>query len=228
MLYEVVLQGTYFGNTIVNRWNYKTTDPTTDHLGAFKLLGALGFFQEGDPLIYPTTKMFYKLFNPLAGTMHFNQVTCKAIYDPLDFYDQAFNPSANGGQTSSEGLSPINAAGFRTSRVRTDIARGTKRLCGVPEEATNAGGTINSTWTGYFNTLADAMSESVSDTTEGITTTFKPAIVGKLKYTTPAGNTAYKYYPTEVAQDAHIAMNFEWSLYTQVRSQTSRQYGKGA
>lgn len=228
MLYEVTLNGTYFNQKTVNRWNYKTSDDTTDHLGAFKLLGALGFFLEGDPLEFPVTKMFFKLFNPLAGSMHFNQVVCKAIYDPLDFYDQAFNPTANGGQTSSEGLSPIDAAGFRTSRVRTDIARGTKRLAGLPEEATAAGGVINATWTGYLNTLADAMSVQVQDVSGLITTTFKPAIVSKLEYPTPSGKKAYKYYSTEALQDDHIALNFEWELYTQVRSQTSRQYGKGA
>lgn len=226
-LYEVVLRATYKGQECINRWNYVAPTEVPASLGAFTLLGALGFFQEGDPLAYPTDKMFYNIFHMVVSACAFTDVYAKNIYDPTDFYEAAINPVVNGSQGSGAALSPINAFGFRTSRVRTDIARGTKRFAGVAGELTQNEGDINATGIGLLNSLAAVMEADVSEDSAGVSYTFKPTIVSKLKYTTPSGHSAYKYYATLAAQSAHWAQNFVWQPYTNVRSQTSRQVGRG-
>lgn len=227
MLYEVALRGTYFGQETINRWNYVTTDPTTDHLGAFKLLGAMGFFQEGDPLAYPTDKLFGKLFACCNSNLAFTDVYAKAIYDPLDFYEQPFNPTVAGGRAASGGDSPTLAFGFVTTRVRTDISRGTKRLPGVSAGDIELGGSIVSGQMDRLRALAIEMQTNIDDVTDSVTTTFKPTIVSKEKYDTSPGRHAYRYYSTLTLQSAHWAQNFQWSPYDKVRTQTSRQYGRG-
>ena len=227
-LYEVVLRATYKSQICINRWNYVAPTSVPADLGAFTLLGALGFFQEGDPLAYPTDKMFYNIFHMVVSACAFTDVYAKNIYEPADFYEAAINPVVNGSQGSGAALSPINAFGFRTSRVRTDISRGTKRFAGVAGELTQSEGDITTTGMGLMNALADIMQADVSEESSSVSYTFKPTIVSKEKYTVEAsGNFAYKYYDTLAEQAEHWAQNFEWQPYTNVRSQTSRQVGRG-
>jgi hypothetical protein len=72
------------------------------------------------------------------------------------------------------------------------------------------------------------MSASIGYPTVSPEVTFTPVIVGKQQYTTPSGNTAYRYYPTLTEQNLHLASNPVWEPYTTVRTQTSRQYGRGS
>jgi hypothetical protein len=65
---------------------------------------------------------------------------------------------------------------------------------------------------------------------EGNTISFAPAIVGKEKYTPDPlkpDRYAYRYYPTLAEQMEHVAQGFNWDVYNQVRTQVSRQYGRG-
>lgn len=227
MLYELVLQATYANQVCINRWNYVSLEDSVSHLGAFALLDALGFFQEGDPLTFPTDKMFYKTFNILAGATQFVEVLAKAVYDPLDFYDQPFNPVVIGGDQASNGLSPTVAYGFSTNRVRQDIARGTKRFVGVSAGHQSGSGVIDGTQMGRLQTLASAMAEEATGNDGTTDIHFKPTIVQKLKYETPSGKFAYKYYSTLELQSAHWYQNFLWTPYPDTRTQTSRQYGRG-
>lgn len=72
------------------------------------------------------------------------------------------------------------------------------------------------------------MSATLTYDDSGNTLTFTPCIAQKEEYTTPRGKKAYKYYPTEVAQAAHLASGIAWSYYPQTRTQGSRQYGRGS
>jgi hypothetical protein len=75
------------------------------------------------------------------------------------------------------------------------------------------------------------MSLTLSQVIAGVTVAFKPVILGKLRYQTNEGETpakyAYKLYPTEAEQLEHVADVGVWFPYTQVRTQGSRQYGRG-
>ena len=65
---------------------------------------------------------------------------------------------------------------------------------------------------------------------EGNTLTFTPIVCKKQKYAVPDSDPvryAYRYFPTEAEQMDEIAEGVTWQAYTQTRSQTSRQYGRG-
>ncbi len=226
-LYEVVLNQRLFSQQIVNRWNYQTNDLTTDHLGAFKLAGALGAIQEGDPVAYPTDGLIWKIASLQNSAVSFQQLLIKSIYDPLDFYDQPMSGTLNGQFTAAGSMPSFTAFGFYTNRKRTDIARGMKRIAGVTIGGTSTSGDIISPLVTPMLNVAIAMSADLTDVTDGVTTHFAPTIVGKEEYTTPAGKRAYKYYPTEILQSAHWYQDFVWTAYANARSQTSRQVGKG-
>lgn len=226
-LYEVVLNQKLFGQQIVNRWNYVTTDPTTSHLGAFALAIGLGAIQDGDPVAYPTDGLMWKIALLQNSAVSFTQLLIKAIYDPLDFYDQPMTGTLNGQISAAGSLPSFTAFGFYTNRKRTDIARGMKRITGVTTGGTSTSGTIISPLVTPMTNVAIAMTDEITSSDGVNTYHFKPTIIGKKEYTTPAGNRAYEYYDTELLQSAHWYQDFTWTAYENARSQTSRQVGKG-
>jgi hypothetical protein len=109
-----------------------------------------------------------------------------------------------------------------------DIKSGQKRLAGVRNDDITAGGILSPVLQGLMQLVADAMSAPIVYVDEGASLTYTPCVVEKFMYTTPPKKKAYKYYPDPAVQvPGHVAMNPIWSIKTQVRSQTSRQYGKG-
>jgi hypothetical protein len=227
MIYEVVLTQHYFNQLCINRWNYVSSGDAGTTIGSFGLLNALGFVPESG--VFPDDTVANLIQANQVPQVIFDNVLIKALYDdPTDFYDYAFPTGVIGKQVSGQGMSPMNAFGFRTNRVRTDVARGTKRFVGISEVVADAGGVIVSDTLAGYQELADLMSEVLSFAGSGASLSFAPAVCGKLEYTAPSGKRAYKYYPSLSTQLAKTAQGIVWSPYGTVRSQTSRQYGNGA
>jgi len=227
LIYEVTLNQTYYGQSIVNRWNYLSTGTPVGVTGAYALLFAMGFIDASGVL--PTDTLGGHLQTLQPNSVIFNSVLSKAIREaPTDFIDRAYPAGMTGAGGVGKPQSPIDSYGFFTNRVRTDIARGTKRFVGVDEDAVNAGGEIASSAFAALNQIAADMTEVLSYTEDGNSLTFAPIVVSKLEYTTPSGKRAYKYYSTIALQLEHIAQGITWQPYTQVRSQVSRQYKRGS
>jgi len=224
---EAALRGDYHGQEIINRWNFIASGTPASVTLSFALAYAMGLVRSDVPPNYPTPGYYNTIAALQAPSFAYRELVTKDIFSVTDFYT---NPYINGevGLSSGEGQSPINAYGFRTNRVRADIARGTKRIAGVTEGATQEGGEFTTGAQGLMNAVASLMSDNIEYDDEGNTITFTPCIVGKEKYTTPSGKTAYRYYATETLQLAHIAQGISWEIYTTVRGQGSRQYGKGS
>lgn len=227
MLYELIVRGTYFEQEVVNRWNYVSTGVPASVLGSFALISAFGAIP--DVGVFPPAAPFYTIYANLSSQLILSSVEARAArdYDVEDFYELPFvNPPDIG--TSGAAMSPTAAYGFRTNRVRLDIARGTKRLAGCVEEAFGAGGLLTGVWVDNIAGIAEKMSEVLEYDDEGNTVTFTPCVVSKQEYTTPKGNKAYRYYPTLAQQLEHIAAGIEWQPYQSQRTQRSRQYGHGS
>jgi hypothetical protein len=221
------LKQTFGNQECINRWNYQSSGAPGSSSAAYALVDALGFIEHGSPPAYPEDGLFAALGAMQSTLVFYQQIFAKNVYDPTDFYDLPLPPSTHG-QNAGNPMSPINAFGFYSSRTRLDINRATKRFVGVCDEDDSGGGTISSVAAGRMAVVNTIMGDTLNYTDGGATLSFAPIVVGKEKYTTPRGNTAYKYYPTEAAQLAHIMVGISWNAYASVRSQVSRQYGKGA
>lgn len=219
-VYEVVLRQRYYNQETVNRWNYILTGTPAAVTGAFGLISAMGAISLSVGTLIAALRALQ------SDQVDFVDIEARNIYSTTDFYTRPFATSTNG-QQSGEGMSPIQAYGFRTSRVRTDVRRGTKRFAGVSESLITSGGLLTETGLTAANALKDKMDDALSYDDEGNTLTYTPCVCGKEAYTTPSGKTAYRYYGTEASQLAHTASGVLWETYDTVRSQVSRQYGRG-
>lgn len=228
MIYEATLFTTFAGQSCVNRWNYLLTGEPASVKGSFGLISAMGAIP---PVLTPgyfvPDSMMEEIRQMVSASVSFVAVSVKAIYDVTDFYELPYVPQPTGG-IPGEALSPTAALGFRTSRVRTDIRRGTKRFVGVAEGFSSSGGVISGDGAAAMAAVSAEMSEVLTYDDEGNTLSYAPIVVKKQPYI-PEDSTreAYRYYPTEAEQMANIAVGILWQPYAQTRTQTSRQYGRG-
>lgn len=220
-IYEVVLRQDYFGQECVNRFNYISTGTPAAVTGSFALIAALG------AISLVNTTLIGQIRGLQNASVNFVDIEARNVYSATDFYTRPFAVDTNGQYITGAALSPTSAFGFRTNRVRTDVRRGTKRFVGVTDAQEDSGGVFTGGIQAAMQDIADKLSETLTYDDEGNTLSFAPCICGKDPYETPSGKTAYKYYPTEAAQLAKTASGIAWEVYTQVRTQTSRQYGRG-
>jgi len=231
---EVILEGRYFNQLTITRWNYVSGGVPAVVSRSFALAAAFGAVYDdvAIPAGYPVDTPLGQIAIMCGDGWDWQQLTVLNVYDPVDFYQAPF-VVPYGGKASANNTTPINAYGFRTNVVRRDVARGTKRFPGVSEENSGEGGVIVPGFIATMNTVAAKMTEVLEYDDEGNTITFSPAVCGKDEYDPNAGNPlaknhrAYKYYPDEATQMAHTAVGVIWQPYNTVRSQTSRQYNRG-
>lgn len=226
MLYELVLNLQYLEQKIVNRWNYNSNEIGVSDRGAFGLVQALGLFVTGDPEAFPVGSMGAAIQAVLNSQTIFVQVYAKNIYQPTDFYDNAFVEGVVGG-VSGTGLSPVMALGFNSSRKRTDIRRGQKRFGGLATSFEGNGGAVSAAGITAGNTLATRMGEQVDYDNAGTIIQYTPVIVSKKKVVDEEDKVTYVYYPTLAEQLTHLAVSPTWFLKPDLRTQGSRQYGRG-
>lgn len=222
-VYEVSLFSTYNGQNCLNRFNYISSGIPSSVSGSFGLTFALG-------LAVPAAgnNLFRKIKDMLSQNVLFVAYKVANLYDPEDFNSAPFGSAQPGAQTG-ESLSPVMAYGFRSNQVTTAIARGTKRFVGVPENDSGPNGIVTGpALSGLLQPVANLMGETLTYDDEGNTLTYTPCVLGRQEYTTPSGKVAYRKWPTEAEQLAHAAIGVDWEPYNSVRSQVSRQYGRGA
>lgn len=228
-LYEVTLEQSYFGQQCINRWNYQSGAIPEGSSGAYLALVGMGFIADDDTPAFDTTTIAGMLQPSQHSGVTFVQAIAKNLYSVTDFYTYAFPVGTIGGNAGGEGLSPTMAYGFTSDRTRSDIRRAQKRFVGVAENVVISGGG----WTGAaaisLQDLGDRMGAVNTAEFDDVVTTFAPFVFGREKYH-PEGKTtwAYKYYDTLAEQLEHIAAITAFTLKPNVRTQTSRQYGRGS
>lgn len=230
---EVVLEQSYAGQQCINRFNYVSSGTPASVTLSFALASALGAIYDAlaVPPGYPPTEMMRVIADIQNTAVTFENLTVKDVYSVTDFYSLPFVEPLLGTR-GTEGMSPINAIGFYTNRVRTDVRRATKRFTGVAEGDSGNLGLLTGSILPLVENLAVLLSTPLIYDDEGNTITFTPAVCGKERYDPDTGladpnGRAYRYFPNETLQMQHTALGVLWNYYPEVRSQTSRQYRRG-
>lgn len=225
-LLEITLIQSYYDQQVINRFNYLGSGTPAAVSMSAGLAFAFGLTQDQTPPDHAT--LFGALLRIQATALTHIEAIVRNMYSTTDFFTIPFVAGITGENSDTATMSPTSAYGFRTNRVRSDVDRGQKRIAGVVESNVGAGGVLVGGALTPLGELATLMAANLTYDDEGNTLTFAPIIVGRKDYVTPSGNRAYKQYPTEAEQLDHIAQGFLWQVYNTVRTQTSRQYGRGA
>jgi len=221
MIYEVLVRQTYFSKNPINRLHFNMTGTPASVTGSFALMSALGFIDTGG--VFDADTFFDTWRNAVVNDLGFREVQVAALYDVEDFYVRPFIVGVTGVQ-SGDAMTPVNAFGVRSARVRTDIQQGHKRFCGVSESLVGDGGYLIEAAMNGLQAICDVLNAPITYDDEGNTLTFTPVILKFQEYTTESGKSAYKKQNTLVAQEALMALGGVWSPMPTVRSQVSRQY----
>lgn len=225
---EVSLLQEFKQQRTVNRWTYLASGTPAAVSLPFGLASALGAIESAG--VYPTGGMLWKIALIQSAQVTFNELVVRDVYDPEEFYTVPFIVELTGQVTGDESMPAFNAYGFRTNRTRLDVRRATKRFVGVTE-GNQSGGDVDSTFlAGAITDVATAMSAVLQYDDEGNTLSYSPIVCSKEKYAVPGSDPtryAYRYYSTVSEQLDHIMEGIAWEPYSTIRSQTSRQLGRG-
>ena len=223
-LYEVTLRQSYYGQQCINVFSYITLPGIGVTPSALELLELMGFIPEGDPLAFPDGTIADTIWTFQSSEVDFLSAEARELYSVTDFYEAAYSPPIVGNLDTGDDMSPFVSYGFYSARVRTDIRRGFKRFVGVTEGVIDNGGVIGSGITAALTACAEAMSEELV----GLTAAYSPCVISREKIVDEeTGQVTYQLYATEAEQEEHVANPLVYTFYDTVRSQVSRQYGRG-
>lgn len=222
---ELTVEGSYYEQKFVNRWNYVGSGTPSAVTFSFALLSALGFTSfPVDPAL--GVDFFSRYRQVVNDQVKFSLATARDIHSDTDFW--SISIAGTNGLQAGDPSATFLSFGFRTNQVKKSVRPGQKRLVGVTDEDMESGGAFAAGATGRMDNFAIEMSEVQNYDDSGQVLTFKPAVCAKMQYDTPSGGKAYKYYPSEAEQLAHTAESVVWKKKGNVRSQVSRQRGRGA
>lgn len=223
-LYEITLRQSYYGQVCINVFSYVTLPGIGVTPNALELLTLAGFIPEGSPAAFPDGTLADAIFTFQSSAVSFLSAEARELYSVTDFYEAAYSPAIAGNLDTGDDMSPFVSFGFYTARVRTDIRRGYKRFVGVTEGIIDNGGLIGSGIVSALTTGAEKLSEELA----GSTAVYSPCVISREKVVDPdTGSVSYRLYEDEATQEEHVANPLVYTFYDAVRSQTSRQYGRG-
>ena len=223
-LYEITLRQLFANQSCINVFSYVSTPIGGGVASALELLTLLGFIPTGDPLEFPADTLADAIWALQDDAVSFLSAECRNLYSVTDFYEAVYSPAIPAGRTTGTPESPFTAYGFLTARVRTDIRRGFKRFVGVDELLVDPLGVITDPGLALMDDVAEEMSQPVTSA-DAI---YAPCVISRERVVDPeTDKVSYQLYATVEDQLEHIATPLEWATYPTVRSQTSRQYGRG-
>lgn len=224
-LYEVTLRQRYNAQQALNVWSYYVAPGLGISPTSLELLTLMGFIpEEGESA--PRDNSIASYLQTLQNTsVEWLTIEARELYSVTDFYEGAYSPAWVGLYPSDSAMSPFNAYGAFSARVRTDIRRGFKRFVGVSEGAVGAFGALVAGQLSTLTTLCERMSEIL----DGATAVYEPCVISRRKVVDEeTGKVTYELYPDPAVQEEHTAHPLVWAPYTTVRTQNSRTVGRGA
>jgi hypothetical protein len=230
---ELTLSGLNQNQRWINRWNYYVAPPAGVLTLAAGMITPLGFVDvnTGVPGFQIGAGTFlYDLLQMTCNTFSVDTLQILNVRDPLDFYSTSIAPPFVG-VLAQPAASPALTHKFRSSVVRRDIRPGQKAIGGVQRDQMDSGGGFNAAHLTKMQAFAARMSANLESTVGGNTITYQPCVVKKERYAVSPGDPdttyAYRYPVNEADLLANLAIGVTWSAISTVRTQVSRQYGRG-
>ena len=157
-----------------------------------------------------------------------NSAYCWNLFNEFDFTEVAYTDIAgNRGSRGGDYAPPFVAWSFRSTRVSREIRRGFKRF-GLVAVTDIIDGAANPVIFGALNTVGTALGATIQDSGVVGAPFFRPMVVGRYKYTSPAGKDLYRLPESfEEADEAGFYHADTWQ-YQRLTSQNSRKFGRGA
>lgn len=224
-LYEAVLKGVYYGQQTVNRFNYFVDETDAPFATANNLANALGLPLDAGAFVVDSVLEGIQAL--VSTNFIFSSLFVREVWSATDFTERFLDAT---GTVTGESLSPINAYGFRSDIKNLEVHRGMKRFAGVAESHSSVGGNLVGGAITLAEDLAARMSANIVDPNADTAAFFKPCVVGKERYVVPGSDPvryAYRYWPSIAETLPTLAVGVTWENYDTVRSQVSRQYGRG-
>lgn len=225
--YVATLRQSYLNQLCINRFSYVSTVEPVGVNGSNVLATLMG----GSPLTdfqFPDGTLIQEIQGIVNPQVSFLELEVMNLFDEADFFTIPFPAGVVGEYEGGTPVTPTLAYGFYSNRITRAIRRGYKRFVGVDELAMGAGGVIVSPIAGDLVTLGSLLSSTLNPDNVDAHGVFTPSVFQYKEYTTPRGKKAYKPWPTEGEQLAHAAIGVTFQPYEYVRTQNSRQYGRGA
>lgn len=227
---RVTVEQLYRQQQVINRYYYIASGtPASASLPVGLYLG--GFATAGtNSTTFPPFTLLSSVTSMQTDLLEYISVTIDDLYDLDDFYSTPYPSGTRGTIDASniEDLGPTAALGFRTQRITRRIRRGQKRFAGMTQEDFTGGGFLTSGGINRAEAIAQYLGANITYNDEGNTLTYVPAILKLEEYTTPSGNKAYKKFEDEAVQLENSYTGFSWEFYPTIRTQRSRQYGRGS
>lgn len=224
--YKITLSQEYFGQLAIANFNYQIQTSVGGVSAAELLLRGFGYDNATNGIV-GGLNVLSAIRDMQSTDVRFIAIDCYNMYEDADFITAPFAAGTNGLNTGGSS-SPTLAYGFFTTRTTRAIRRGQKRIVGIPTGAMGAGGLLNGGGLNLATITAVEMTEQIGVAESGTSYTFQPAVLGVEQYTTPSGKKAYRKYVTESVQNLHVSTGFTWLAKSEVRTQVSRQYRRGA
>lgn len=180
--YSLILQSIIdgeAGNPSINAFTYLTSEVLPTSLGASIL---------ADQFINQFLDTGAALIALVHENTNFNLITVTAPQVPTVLHVQAVDFD---GTATGDVMPRFVAFEFNCARTVANIRPGKKRV-GAISEGMVTNGVLNPTFSSAVNDAAESLGGIFNTTVGGITYTFTPIIVKRVKYTTPGGGEAYR------------------------------------
>lgn len=227
-LHEIIITTLASSQICQNIFHYESVGTPAAVSRSFGLASAFGAIPVPATVLFPADTPMGLWQELLSANVDFTAALAQDIYPNDDFYENVYTGVIGG--VGIAPASPVVSVGFRTSRTDRNIRRGTKRFAGIPNTIVASGGSIDPSARAGWDAFGDKLAEVLEYDDDGNTISYIPTIVSKKRYTVPGSSPAryaYQYYDTLAEQLEHVSQGFTWERYSNIRTQTSRQYGRG-
>jgi hypothetical protein len=229
-IFTATLQSRYFGQLLINRFQFISSSDVNPVDGCQALANALGAVDtngvvNGNPL--PTGTLMGTLETLQVPALEYIAMEVITPYFPFGLFERIF-PAGTAGNSAAGGdnLAPFIAVSIRSDRVRRDVRRGFKRFSGLTENEITATGLAPGALTELGN-IADSISGTITGDAGPLNVAFQSAVV-PLKRVPDSDPPQYELFENEGAAVSASAFPLEYEAEDKVTTQNSRKIGRGA